>query len=143
VAGALCQGGAALHVSRLKRRLGRFAVAILGAAMALPAPSSFAAAAEEATLSRIYAGVHFRTDLTAGQELGRQIASFVINKFMTPLNATDGYDDGQSTSELNPHASSTRRAKYRSNQKVNLPSVSPIQGKGVPTQERKRSSEAV
>src|SRR6266849_1771183 len=105
--------------------------------------TSFAAAAEEATLSRIYAGVHFRTDLTAGQELGRQIASFVINKFMAPLNATDGYDDGQSTSELKPHASSTRRAKYRSNQKVNLPSVSPIQGKGVPTQERKRSSEAV
>ncbi len=105
--------------------------------------TSFAAAAEDATLSRIYAGVHFRTDLTAGQELGRQISSFVINKFMTPLNATNGYDDRQSTSELNPHAPSPERARYRSNQKVTLRSLSPNPGKGVPTHERKRSSEAV
>jgi subtilase family serine protease len=34
-----------LHVSRLKRRLGRFAVGALSAAMALPGPSSVAAAA--------------------------------------------------------------------------------------------------
>jgi len=45
VAGALCQGGTALHVSRLKRRLGRFAVGALAAAAALPGPSSIAAAA--------------------------------------------------------------------------------------------------
>src|SRR5438034_8753057 len=45
VAGALCQGGASLHVSRLKRRLGRFAVGALSAAIALPGPSSVAAAA--------------------------------------------------------------------------------------------------
>ncbi|HEX9547681.1 MAG TPA: S53 family peptidase, partial [Acidimicrobiales bacterium] len=45
LAGALCQGGAGLHVSCLKRKLGRFAVGILaGAAVALPGPSSVAAA---------------------------------------------------------------------------------------------------
>jgi len=38
-------GGVVLHVLRLKRRLGRFAVAVLGAAIALPGPSSIAAAA--------------------------------------------------------------------------------------------------
>src|SRR5439155_18877417 len=39
--------------------------------------TSFTVAAGEATLSRIFAGVHFRSDLTVGQELGRNIADFV------------------------------------------------------------------
>ena len=38
----------------------------------------FAAAAEEASLSRVFAGVHFRTDETAGQTLGRSIAHLVV-----------------------------------------------------------------
>src|SRR5690349_2981617 len=38
-------GGVALHVSRLKRRLGRFAVGALAAAAALPGPASVTAAA--------------------------------------------------------------------------------------------------
>jgi len=45
---------------------------------------SFSAAAEEATLSRIFAGQHFRSDLTAGQRLGREIADFVLDNFLTP-----------------------------------------------------------
>jgi membrane-associated phospholipid phosphatase len=45
---------------------------------------SFSAAAEEATLSRIFAGVHFRSDLTAGQRLGRDVAHFVVDNFLTP-----------------------------------------------------------
>jgi len=44
---------------------------------------SFADAAEEATLSRIFAGVHFRFDLTRGQRLGRQVADFVVDNFLT------------------------------------------------------------
>ena len=50
---------------------------------------SFPAAAEEATLSRIFAGVHFRSDLTTGQTLGRQIADFVVDNFLTPVHERD------------------------------------------------------
>jgi hypothetical protein len=39
---------------------------------------SFSAAAEEASLSRVFAGVHFRFDETAGQRLGAQVARFVL-----------------------------------------------------------------
>src|SRR5579862_7980199 len=45
---------------------------------------SFSAAAEEATLSRIFAGVHFRSDLTTGQQLGSEVADFVVDNFLTP-----------------------------------------------------------
>ena len=44
----------------------------------------FSAAAQEATLSRIFAGVHFRFDLTIGQRLGREVAHLVIDDFLTP-----------------------------------------------------------
>src|SRR2546429_194765 len=47
---------------------------------------SFSAAGEEATLSRIFAGVHFRPDLTSGQRLGREVADFVVDNFLTPLH---------------------------------------------------------
>jgi PAP2 superfamily len=46
--------------------------------------TSFTAAADEATVSRIFAGVHFRSDLTVGQELGRNIADFVVEHFLIP-----------------------------------------------------------
>jgi PAP2 superfamily len=45
---------------------------------------SFSAAAEEATMSRIFAGVHFRSDLTTGQRLGDDVADFVLDNFLTP-----------------------------------------------------------
>jgi hypothetical protein len=44
--------------------------------------ASFSAAREEATLSRIFAGVHFRNDLTTGQRLGRDVADFVLDHFL-------------------------------------------------------------
>jgi hypothetical protein len=40
------------------------------------------AAAEEATLSRIFAGVHFRFDLTTGARLGRDLADFVVDTLL-------------------------------------------------------------
>ncbi len=46
--------------------------------------ASFTAAAEEAGLSRIYAGQHFRFDHVAGQQLGRQVAGYVLQHFLTP-----------------------------------------------------------
>jgi membrane-associated phospholipid phosphatase len=54
--------------------------------------TSFSAAAEEATLSRIFAGVHFRSDLTTGQRLGRQVGDFVLDKFLS-VRRTDDSDD--------------------------------------------------
>ena len=55
--------------------------------------TSFSSAAEEATLSRIFAGVHFRSDLTAGQHLGRQVADFVLDNFLIPVHGKDDSDD--------------------------------------------------
>ena len=50
---------------------------------------NFDAGNEEATLSRIFAGVHFRLDLTTGQGLGRQIADFVVDHLLTPVHEKD------------------------------------------------------
>ena len=46
--------------------------------------TSFTAAAEEAGLSRIYAGQHFRTDHNAGKLLGQQVAESVIDTMLVP-----------------------------------------------------------
>jgi hypothetical protein len=51
------------------------------------------AAAEEATLSRIFAGVHFRSDLTIGQDLGRNIANFVEEHFLLPRHESGRRSD--------------------------------------------------
>lgn len=50
---------------------------------------SFSAASEEATLSRIFAGQHFRTDLTAGHTLGHKVADFVFDHFLKPASRND------------------------------------------------------
>jgi len=55
--------------------------------------TSISAAAEEATLSRIFAGQHFRSDLTAGQRLGREVADFVVDHFLTPRQGNDASGD--------------------------------------------------
>ena len=57
--------------------------------------SKISAAAEEATLSRIFAGVHFRSDLTAGQRLGREVADFVVDNFLTPTPNEDHSHSGR------------------------------------------------
>ncbi|MCU1341649.1 MAG: hypothetical protein JWN92_1072 [Candidatus Acidoferrum typicum] len=44
--------------------------------------TSFSAAAEEATLSRIFAGQHFRFDLTTGNRLGHEVADSVIDNLL-------------------------------------------------------------
>ena len=51
------------------------------------------AAEEEATLSRIFAGQHFRSDLTVGQRLGRNVADFVVDNFLTLRHREDEADD--------------------------------------------------
>ena len=54
---------------------------------------SFSAARDEATLSRIFAGVHFRTDLTTGKELGEDVASFVVKNFLQPSDRDEKSDE--------------------------------------------------
>ena len=54
--------------------------------------ATISAAADEATQSRIFAGVHFRNDLTSGQRLGRDIAEFVLDQFLTRRHG-DGEDN--------------------------------------------------
>ena len=51
--------------------------------------TSFPAAAEDATLSRIFAGVHFLFDLTTGQRLGDDVADFVVDNFLTSRDRDD------------------------------------------------------
>jgi membrane-associated phospholipid phosphatase len=49
--------------------------------------SSFTQAAQEAGMSRIYGGIHFMSDNTAGLALGQQIGSYVIGKELLPKTA--------------------------------------------------------
>lgn len=46
---------------------------------------SFAAAAEECGLSRLYLGIHFRYDSEEGVALGRRIGEYVLAHALTPL----------------------------------------------------------
>src|SRR2546422_7083665 len=45
----------------------------------------------EAGLSRMYAGIHYRFDIEAAQELGRSVARFTIDRKSTRLNSSHGY----------------------------------------------------
>jgi membrane-associated phospholipid phosphatase len=51
---------------------------------------SFSAAAQEAGLSRIYAGQHFRFDHVAGLRLGRDVARFVLGNAMLGVHNSSG-----------------------------------------------------
>jgi len=56
---------------------------------------SFAAVENEASLSRVYAGQHFRSDENAGEGLGSAVADFVVSNFLTRVPAADdGKGDG-------------------------------------------------
>jgi hypothetical protein len=46
--------------------------------------TSFSQAAEEAGLSRIYAGQHFRFDHLAGERLGQQVAQSILSSVLHP-----------------------------------------------------------
>jgi len=57
--------------------------------------TNFSAANKEATLSRIFAGVHFRTDLTSGQRMGSEVADFVVDNFLTLVHGRDDSEDNR------------------------------------------------
>jgi hypothetical protein len=63
---------------------------------------SFSQAAAEASVSRIYAGQHFRYDEDAGQTLGAQVAQFVVANALGPQARHHGNDH---------HHRDTRRPK--------------------------------
>jgi hypothetical protein len=44
--------------------------------------SSFMQAANEASISRVYGGIHYRTGVDAGAIQGREVGEYVINKFL-------------------------------------------------------------
>jgi hypothetical protein len=50
---------------------------------------SFAAVEKEASLSRVFAGQHFRSDENAGEKLGIAVADFVVDNFLTPVGDGD------------------------------------------------------
>ena len=43
---------------------------------------SFILAANEASISRVYGGIHYRTGVDAGAMQGREVGGYVINKFL-------------------------------------------------------------
>ena len=51
--------------------------------------TNFRDAAEEATLSRIFAGVHFLFDLSTGRRLGSDVADFIIDHLLTSPDRDD------------------------------------------------------
>ncbi len=53
---------------------------------------TFAAAAREAALSRVFAGQHFGFDLDAGERLGREVADTVTAGFLLPRHKSDDPD---------------------------------------------------
>lgn len=55
--------------------------------------SSASPATENVVVSRIFAGVHFRFDLTAGTELGHDVADLVVDNLLTRSDAGDDRDD--------------------------------------------------
>jgi hypothetical protein len=85
--------GAAERVLRSFFRTDRLELTVTSEVMpgAVRSFTTISAAADEATLSRIFAGAHFRFDLTAGHHLGQAVADAVIDRRLIPL-----HDDGRS-----------------------------------------------
>jgi membrane-associated phospholipid phosphatase len=50
---------------------------------------SFAAVEKEASVSRVYAGQHFRSDEDAGERLGREVADFVVDTLLRQVHGRD------------------------------------------------------
>ena len=46
---------------------------------------SFAQAATECALSRVYLGIHFRYDSVVGDELGRRVGGYAVEKYLVPV----------------------------------------------------------
>jgi membrane-associated phospholipid phosphatase len=56
--------------------------------------TSFWQAADEAGMSRIYGGIHFMADNVDGTILGRDVAGYVLDNFLKPVNASSQLQAG-------------------------------------------------
>ncbi|HEV3117600.1 MAG TPA: vanadium-dependent haloperoxidase [Gemmataceae bacterium] len=63
--------------------------------------TSFAQAADEAGDSRVVGGIHFQFDNTAGLTAGRELGSYVVQNFLSPLD-DDGSDRRDSRERRSP-----------------------------------------
>jgi membrane-associated phospholipid phosphatase len=62
----------------------------------------FWAAATEEGLSRVYGGIHFPFDVSAGQEIGRQVGDFIFGHFLLPTSESEqGDSTGASDAQTN------------------------------------------
>jgi membrane-associated phospholipid phosphatase len=54
--------------------------------------ASFSATAQECSDSRVYAGIHWRFDVAAGQAVGDEVGNYVASHFLLPASGSD--DEG-------------------------------------------------
>jgi membrane-associated phospholipid phosphatase len=58
--------------------------------------ASFSAAAQEVSDSRVYAGIHWRFDVQAGQVMGNEVGDYIVTHFLLPASRSgdEGGDGG-------------------------------------------------
>ena len=49
---------------------------------------SFVQAADEASISRVYGGIHFRFSVDAGADCGRKVGELIVQKLLNPKDTT-------------------------------------------------------
>jgi membrane-associated phospholipid phosphatase len=66
--------------------------------------ASFSAAAQECADSRVYAGIHWRFDCTAGLTMGNEVGDYVVTHFLLPASRSDdqGGDGGDAAVASGP-----------------------------------------
>ena len=57
-----------------------------------PETAAFWDAAKEEGRSRVYGGIHFTFDVTAGHEIGRQVGTYIFGHFLLPVSQSDQSD---------------------------------------------------
>jgi hypothetical protein len=62
--------------------------------------SGFWDAANEEGRSRVYGGIHFTFDVTAGHEIGRQVGAYIFSNFLLPVPQSDDGGGGDSPSRI-------------------------------------------
>jgi hypothetical protein len=64
----------------------QFQINFGGAPNVIRSYQSFSAMTDEAARSRIFAGIHFQSDIIAGQIAGRNVANYVFLNYLRPRN---------------------------------------------------------
>jgi membrane-associated phospholipid phosphatase len=69
--------------------------------------ASFSAAVQEVSDSRVYAGIHWRFDVAAGQALGYKVGNYIVSHFLLPVSEPE-HEDGDGRREAARVSSGTR-----------------------------------